>query len=149
MVSLIPWSDKRELDRFEVDIDRLFERFFEPRPYKRIIRSSEWMPAMDVSETDKEILINAEIPGMEAKDLDISLSGRILTLKGERKNEHEEKDVNIHRVERSYGTFTRSFELPAEIDPDKVEADYKDGILKIKLTKSEAQKTKKIEIKAS
>ena len=107
------------------------------------------MPAVDVTETDKEILVSAEIPGMEAKNIDISLNGRVLTLKGERKNEHEEKGANIHRIERSYGTFTRSFELPADVDAGKVEAGYKDGILKVNLKKTEAQKTKKIEIKTS
>jgi HSP20 family protein len=130
-------------------MDRLFDRVFDWRPFDLTVRAGEWMPAIDVSETDKEIVVKAEIPGMEAKDIDISLDGRVLTLKGEKKTEQEKKEENYHRVERRYGTFSRSFELPADVDANKVNATYKDGVLKLNLTKTKAQTVKKIEIKAA
>lgn len=130
-------------------MDRLFDRVFDWRRFDLTVRSGQWTPAIDVSETDKEILVKAEIPGMEAKDIDISLDGRVLTLKGEKKTEQEEKEENYHRVERRYGTFSRSFELPADVDTNKVNATYKDGVLKLNLTKTKAQTVKKIEIKAA
>jgi HSP20 family protein len=130
-------------------MDRLFDRFFDWRPFDLTIREGEWMPAIDVSETGKEIVVKAEIPGMEAKDIDISLNGRVLTLKGEKKTEQEEKEENYHRVERRYGSFSRSFNLPADVDSAKVKATYKDGVLKLNLPKTKEQTVKKIEIKTA
>ena len=149
MVSLIPWTERKELDRFRSEMDRLFDRFFDIPPLRRFVRESEWFPAMDVSETSKEVIVNAEIPGMDPKEIDISLNGRVLTVKGERNREHEEKDKNFHRVERRYGAFARSVELPAEVEAGKIDATYKDGVLKINLPKTKEQHTKKIEIKTS
>jgi HSP20 family protein len=130
-------------------MDGLFDRFFDWRPFDPSIRKSEWMPAIDVSETPKQIVVKAEIPGMEAKDMDISLNGRVLTLKGEKKSEQEEKEENYHRVERRYGAFSRSFELPTDVDANKVKASYKDGVLKLSLPKTKEQSVKKIEIKTT
>ena len=104
---------------------------------------------MDVSETGKEIVVHAEIPGMDSKDIDISLNGRVLTIKGERKQEHEDKEKSYHRIERSYGSFSRSFELPADVDADKVKASYKDGVLVLNIPKTKEQSVKKIEVKSS
>lgn len=104
---------------------------------------------MDVSETDKEVIVKAELPGMDPKEIDVSVRGDILTLAGERKQEKEEKGVNFHRVERSYGSFSRSIQLPAEVDTGKVEASYKDGVLRITLPKAKAAAVKKIQVKAT
>ncbi len=106
------------------------------------------MPTVDVSETAKEIIVNAEIPGVEAKDIDVNLAGDVLTIKGERKREHEEKEENFHRIERSYGSFYRSLRLPSEVDGDKIKASYKKGVLRISLHKSKKATAKKIEINA-
>ena len=94
-------------------------------------------------------MVKAELPGMEARDIDISLNGRILSIRGERKQESEEKGENFHRVERSYGAFSRSLELPTDVDPDKVKASYKRGVLKLNIPKTRKASVKKIEVKAA
>jgi HSP20 family protein len=106
------------------------------------------MPAVDVSETADKITVKAEIPGMEAKDIEISMVGDTLTIKGEKKVEREEKEENYHMVERSYGSFSRSMKLPVGVDSDKVDATYKNGVLTVVLLKKEEVKPKPIEIKA-
>ncbi|MBW1796157.1 MAG: Hsp20/alpha crystallin family protein [Deltaproteobacteria bacterium] len=148
MTSLIPWHE-REVGRLRSEIDRLFGDFFTRSPFGRFIEGVDYLPAIDVSETGKEIVVHAEVPGMDAKDIDISVNQNRLTLRGERKHEHEEKGENFHRVERSYGAFSRTIELPAEIDNNKVEATYKKGILKVNLPKTKESAVKKIEVKAA
>jgi HSP20 family protein len=103
-------------------------------------------PAVNLSEDEKEIKVKAELPGMEAKDIEISVNNNSLVLQGEKKFEDEEKRDNYHRIERSYGTFYRAVSLPSEVDEDKITAKYKHGILEVKLPKSEKSKGKKIEI---
>jgi HSP20 family protein len=149
MAGLIPWRSRGDLDRFRGEIDRMFDEFFARGPFSRSYGGEDWMPAVDVSETGKEIVVHAELPGMDAKDIDISINGRVLSVKGERKQEQEEKEKNCHRIERRYGSFSRSFELPADVDADKVKAAYKDGILKLNLPKAREQSVKKIEVKTS
>jgi HSP20 family protein len=91
--------------------------------------------------------VKAELPGIDPKEIDISIRGDMLTIRGERKKEEEKKGENYHRVERSYGSFSRCVRLPAEVDPNKVDAKYKDGILKIEMAKTKEAATKKIEVK--
>lgn len=105
------------------------------------------VPAFDISETEKEYMISGEIPGINSKDLDITLLDDILTIKGEKKQENEEKEENYHRVERHYGSFQRSFRIPEKVKTDELDATYKDGILKLSLPKAEASEVKKIEVK--
>ena len=147
MANLEPWRGRSEIDRFRGEIDRLFDDFLNWRPSNRPSGWGDWMPAIDVSETDKEIVVHAEVPGIDAKDIDISLNGRVLTIKGERKQNQEEKEKNYHRIERRYGAFCRSFELPADVDANKVNANYKNGVLQLNLPKTKAQSVKKIKIK--
>ena len=149
MFELIPWGRHRDVDVFRGAMDSLFDRFFEGQPYRFFEEDGGWLPSVDVSETDKEFIVKAELPGMEAKDIDVSLQRDVLTIRGERKNEHEEKEENFHRVVRSYGSFCRAFRLPREVDGEKVDADYKDGVLKIRLPKGEVNGEKKIEVKAA
>ncbi|MBN2062167.1 MAG: Hsp20/alpha crystallin family protein [Deltaproteobacteria bacterium] len=149
MAGLIPWSNRGEVDRFRGNIDRLFDDFFARSPFGGSFDKGDWVPAVDLSENDKEIIIHAEIPGIEVKDIDISLNGRVLNIKGERKQEKEEKEKDYHCIERRYGSFSRSFELPADVDFNNVEARYKDGVLKLNLPKTKEQSIKKIEIKTS
>jgi HSP20 family protein len=99
-----------------------------------------------VSETKDNLVINTEIPGMSKDDVNVSVKDNVLTLSGEKKQEKEEKDADYHRIERSYGSFSRSFTLPTSVQPDKVKAAYKDGILRITLPKSEEVKPKQIPI---
>lgn len=108
----------------------------------------EFAPAFDVSETDKELIVIGEIPGMDKKDINISLSDGLLTITGEKKQEKEDKNENYHRVERRYGKFSRTLRVPSEVETDKVDATYKEGVLKITLPKSEHVKPKKIKIKS-
>ena len=106
-----------------------------------------WMPAVDIFTTaEHELVIKAEIPGMSKDDLDITVENFTLTLRGEKKTEQAVKDDQFHRVERNYGSFTRSFALPHTVDPNRVEADYKDGVLSIVLPLREEAKPKQIKV---
>jgi HSP20 family protein len=136
----------REFDRMRRDMDRLWDSFFEGG-VRRTDEEGEWLPSLDVAETKNEIVVKAEVPGMDSKDIDISLSDGLLTIKGEKKQEREEKEEDYHLVERSYGTFTRSVRLPKEVKRDKISASYKNGVLKVTLPKSEEAKQKEIKIK--
>jgi HSP20 family protein len=128
------------------DMDRLWDSFFESG-VRRTDDGGEWLPSLDVAETKDEIVVKAEVPGMDPKDIDISLSDGLLTIKGEKKQEREEKEEDYHLVERSYGTFTRSIRLPKEVRREKISASYKNGVLKVTLPKSEEAKQKEIKIK--
>src|SRR5438876_10503191 len=111
--------------------------------------TTAWNPSVDIFENDNEVVIKAELPGMNAKDIDVRLENNVLTLKGERHFEKETKEENYHRVEREYGSFSRSFALPRAVNGDRVSAEYKDGILKIVLTKKEETKPKAIKVAAA
>ena len=137
----------REFERMRRDMDRLWESFFEGGLTKRGEEGGGWLPSLDVSETKSDLVVKAEVPGMDAKDIDISLSDGVLTIKGEKRQEKEEKEADYHLVERSYGAFTRSIQLPKEVKGDKISASYKDGILEIALPKSGEAKKKEIKIK--
>jgi HSP20 family protein len=143
---LAPWRPFTELSTFRREMDRLWDSFFGERPLARIWER-EWAPSLDLSETKDNFVVKAEVPGMDAKDINISLTGDLLTIKGEKKQEREEKEENYHLVERSYGAFSRSVRLPAEVESDKIEASYKNGILGITLPKSEKVKAKEVKIK--
>lgn len=149
MFELVPWRERRALSPLGREIDRIFDRFFSERPFRLFDEDGGWAPSVDVSETGKEIRVKAELPGVDPKDINVSLHDGLLTIRGERKHEHEDKEENFHRIERSYGAFARSFRLPAEVDADKVKADYKDGVLKIRLPKTKEESVKKIEVKAA
>jgi HSP20 family protein len=126
----------------------MFDRFFNDLPVPSFFGEERVVvPAFDISETEKEYVISGEIPGMDAKDIDISLSDGRLTVKGEKKHEKEEKNENYHRVERHYGSFERSFRIPERVKTDELDATYKDGILKLTLPKAEVSEVKKIEVK--
>ena len=136
----------RDFERMRSEMDRLWNSFFE-RGTLRGEAGGEWLPSLDVAETKNEIVVKAEVPGLEPKNIDISLSDGLLTIKGEKKQEREEKEENYHLVERRYGTFTRSIRIPNEVQSDKINASYKNGVLKIVLPKSEGPKKKEVKIK--
>lgn len=144
---LVPW--RGELGSFRREMDSLFDRFFHGWPMRVSKDEGFWAPSVDVSETAKEVIVKAELPGMDPKEIEVSVRGDILTLGGERKQEKEEKGENFHRVERSYGSFSRSVQLPAEVDAAKVDATYKDGVLKITMPKTKAAAAKKIQVKTA
>jgi HSP20 family protein len=107
---------------------------------------ADWVPTVDVSETDGEYQIKAEIPDVKKEDVKVTVEDGVLTIQGERKQEKEEKGKKYHRVERSYGSFIRSFTLPDLVDEEKVKAEFKDGVLNLRLPKSEKAKPKAIEV---
>lgn len=133
------------------EIDRLFEDYFNGNrlPSMKARFESMLAPDIDVSETDKEIQVSAELPGVEEKDVDVTLADGRLTIKGEKKQESEEKDKEFHRVERSYGSFERTLSLPDEIDENKVSATFKNGVLSVTIAKKKGAKpaAKKIAVK--
>jgi HSP20 family protein len=143
---LTPWRPF-EFERIRMEMDRLWDSFLEGRPVRRVEDDREWLPSVDVSETKNDLVIKAELPGLDPKDIDISMNNGYLTIKGEKKHEKEEKEENYHLIERSYGSFTRSVRLPREVQGDKTTASFKNGILKITLPKSEEAKKKEIKIK--
>jgi HSP20 family protein len=144
---LAPWRPFRELERMRREMDRLWESFFEERPRRKIEELGEWGPSLDLSETKNDLIVRAEVPGIDPKGIDISLSNDVLTIKGEKKQEKEEAEENYHFIERSYGAFSRSIRLPREVQSDKINASYKNGLLKVTLPKSEEAKKKEIKIK--
>jgi len=143
---LTTWRPFRDLDRMRGEMDRLWEAFLEGRPRRRM-DEGEWLPSVDVSETKNDLVVKAELPGIDPKDIDISLSDGHLTIRGEKRQEKEEKEEDYHFIERSYGSFTRSIQLPKQVKHDKINASYKNGILKVVLPKSEEAKTKEIKIR--
>jgi HSP20 family protein len=151
MFDLVPFRREKEntaVDIFNRPFDDLFRRFisdFWTEPTQRSTRS--FMPTVDISETDTDYVLKAEIPGMDAEDLDVNFSGDVLTIKGEKKSEKEERDHHYHRVERSYGSFCRSFTLPHYTKAEEMEAIYKNGILVITIPKEEVTKHKSIPVK--
>jgi len=140
-----PWRPFETLSSLRRDMDRLWDRFFGED--LGLTRWREvWTPSLDVSETKNDLIVKTEIAGVDPKDVDISLSGDMLTIKGEKKQEKEEREEGYHLMERSYGSFSRSVRLPVEVDQDKVKASYKNGVLKITLPKSEKMRAKEIKV---
>jgi HSP20 family protein len=145
MLQLVP--SRRSFLSLIPEMD-LFDRFFDDFSLPSLFDEDRLLvPAFDISETENEYVISGELPGIDAEDLDVTILDGRLTIKGEKKQETEEKDENYHRVERHYGSFERSFRIPENVKEDKLEATYKDGILRLTLPKAEVSKVKKIEVK--
>jgi HSP20 family protein len=160
---LIPWKSKNQvpvtrndemaLTSLHDEIDRLFGSFFEDfslAPWEPFAaRSRTFSPSINVSETDKKVTVTAELPGIDEKDIDVTLANGMVTIKGEKKEEHEDNKSGYHRIERSYGTFRRSVSLPAEVDDSKASAEFSKGVLTLTVPKTEtAQKLgRKIAVK--
>jgi HSP20 family protein len=160
ITDLIPWKKndenalalrRRELDpfaQFRREMDNMFEGMLGDwtGPMNLLDRKlGNWMPRIDVRETAKEIRVTAELPGMEEKDLEVSLLDGALSIKGEKSEEHEEEKGDVHRSERQYGMFQRTIPLPSEVDVEKVNARFKKGVLKITLPKTkEAQSNRRV-----
>ena len=143
------WGPLKELEDMEKRLSTIFGRspIGTDGEKKEAIAVTEWSPLVDISEDDKEYIVKAEIPEMKKEDIKINVHDDVLTVSGERKYEKEEKGKKYHRVERAYGSFMRSFALPENADGSKISAEYKDGVLKVHLPKSEQAKKKAIEVK--
>jgi len=152
-MSLLPmWrrEQRNPVSSLQGEVNRLFEDFFgRPLGLARLWGDGrdEFLPPVDIRETEDKVIVEAELPGMDPKDFDIKVEGDSLVIRGERKSEKEERTKGYHRVERSFGRFERQLELPYGTDPEKVDATYKDGVLKIELAKKEEAKKKTIQVK--
>ena len=146
---LTRWSPWKELEDMEKRLSTMFGRapVTTDGDKKEAISVAQWSPLVDITEDDKEYVVKAEIPEMKKEDIKINVHDDVLTMSGERKYEKEEKGKKYHRVERAYGSFMRSFTLPEDADGSKISAEYKDGLLKVHLPKSEQTKKKAIEVK--
>ena len=140
------WDPFRDLSVLQERMNRLFEDAGRGYRGDEAAATTSWSPAVDIYETENEIMVRAELPGIDRKDIALSLDNNVLTLKGERRFEKETRQENYHRIERAYGTFSRAFSIPAIVDEEKIRADYKDGILTIALPKKEQVKPKQIKI---
>jgi HSP20 family protein len=130
-------------------LNRVFSRPSLRNSGKENLTVADWVPTVDISESDGEYLIKAELPEVKKEDVKVTVENGVLTLQGERRQEKEEKSKRFHRVERSYGSFVRSFSLPESVDESSVKADYKDGVLNLHLPKSEKVKPKAIDVKVA
>lgn len=145
-MAIIRWDPFRDLMTFRERMNRLFEDVVASRGEEKDLVSSSWTPSVDIYEDENNLVLTAEVPGLEEKDIEIKIEDSTLTLKGERKFEKEVKEENFHRIERSYGSFYRSFTLPHYIDQDKIEAEHENGILKITMPKKPELKPRKVKI---
>ena len=157
-MNLIPWKNKRSSERRELapigrmreEMDRLFENYFREGLGDRFDRLlaplTGYGPSLDVTEDDKSITVKADLPGVEPADIDVRVSGDLLTISGEKKQEHEEKRAGYQYTERRFGSFQRSLRLPGEVAPDQVEADYRNGVLTITMARAPGTVRKRITV---
>lgn len=153
MTALTRWNPFREMD----DMQRRMSSLFDWSPFRRSnltndeesITVAEWAPLVDIAEDDKEYLIKVELPEVQKDDVKVTVESGTLTISGERRAEKEEKGRKFHRVERYYGRFERSFTIPDDAESDNVKAEFKDGVLRVHLAKSEKARPKQIEVKVS
>jgi HSP20 family protein len=148
-MNIVRWNPFRELEDVQNRWNRLLNGTL-PRPSEEGgVFFADWAPPVDIEETDKEYLIKAELPDIKKEEVKVEMTDGVLTIEGERKQEKEEKGKKFHKVERSYGRFVRQFVLPKEVEPGKIEAEFKNGMLDIHLPKTAAAKPKSIEVKVA
>ena len=149
MTLLTRWEPSREFSAMQDRInrmDRLFRESHSPEGPEEALTTTSFAPPVDTYEDEHTVTLKMEVPGIDEKDIDVRIENNTLTVHGERKIEKEEKQENFRRVERQYGSFTRSFTLPSSVDPQQVSADYNQGVLKIKLAKKAEAKPKQIKV---
>ncbi len=161
-MNITPWRNKRDqrsegdagttsMSRFRDEMDNLFERFFGEAwpmsPFEGLVSRFGVGPRLDLAESENDITVKAELPGVDSKEVDVQVIGNTLTIRGEKKQEKEEKKRDYHFVERQYGAFQRSVQLPTTVDADKVEAVFKDGVLTVTIAKRPGAKPKRISVK--
>src|SRR3954454_16674875 len=131
-MALIRWEPSREVDTLQTEVNRVFDAFFGSGPGTRVRR---WVPAMDLVETDDQLVLRADLPGLTRDDVELEVKDGVLTVSGERKAEHEEKSEGYYRVERAFGRFSRSLTVPDGVDAESITADFKDGVLEVRIPK--------------
>ena len=145
-MAITRWDPYREVVALQNRVNSLFRDLNEG---ENPLTTASFVPAVDIYEDDKKVMLKLEVPGIEQKDLDVSVENHTLTVKGERKFEKEEKEENFHRIERRYGSFYRAFTLPSSVDTEHVSASYNAGVLKLELAKKPEAQPKQIEIKVA
>lgn len=148
-MAIVRWEPFRDLLTTQDRFNRLFNQTFSQVFGEEDARVGTWSPAVDIYETDQNLVMKADLPGVDPKDVELRVENNTLFLKGQRKFENEVKEENYHRIERSYGAFTRTFTLPGTISADKVTAEYKDGMLTLTMPKREEAKPKTIKIQVA
>jgi len=146
MTVITRWDPFREFTTVQDRLNRLFRESYGPEGGEESLTSSSFAPPVDVYEDEHNVTLKIEVPGIDEKDIDVRIENNVLTVHGERKFEKEEKEENFRRVERQYGSFTRTFTLPTTVDAEKVSANYDKGILKIALPKKAEAKPKQIKV---
>ncbi|HUJ34289.1 MAG TPA: Hsp20/alpha crystallin family protein [Solirubrobacteraceae bacterium] len=147
-MALIRWEPARELQTMQNEMNRLFGTFFDSTTPGNRHRASlrSWMPAMDVSESDNEYVLKADLPGLNEGDVNVELDDNVLRISGERKSEHEERKNGYHRVERAFGRFSRSLRLPEGVSAEGIQANFDNGVLEVHIQKPEQHKPQKVAI---
>jgi len=146
-MAIVRWDPFRELQSMQDRMNRIFGDVYARRGDDDVMARGDWMPLVDIYENDRhELLIKAEMPGMKREDIDIKVENNTLTIRGERRRESEVREEQYHRVERSYGSFSRSFSLPSTVDSEKVSAEYKDGVLTVLLPTREEAKPRQVAV---
>jgi HSP20 family protein len=148
-MAIVRWEPFRELSTLQSEMNRLFNSVFDsPTGPGNGGAARRWMPAMDLVETEDDFVLRADLPGMTEDDVKIEFEDGTLTISGERRSEHETKNEGYYRVERAYGSFSRSLTLPQGVDPERVSASFDKGVLEVRVPKPEARKPRRIEIGA-
>lgn len=143
-MTLVRWEPLREISAIQSEVNRLFNSFFDTPA--TVNGPRRWLPAMDLVETDDHLVLRADLPGIREDDVSIEVEDNVLTVSGERKAEHEESKEGYHRVERAYGSFSRSLTLPDGVDPESIEASFDRGVLEVRIPKPEERKPRKVAI---
>ena len=147
-MALIRWEPARELQSMQSEMNRLFGSLFDSATPRNGVRTSmrRWIPAMDIVETDDHYVLRADLPGLSEGDVNVELEDNVLTISGKRSTEHEETKNGYHRVERSYGSFSRSVTVPEGVDAEGIQANFDKGVLEVKVAKPEQVKPRKVAI---
>ena len=147
-MAIIRWEPARELQTVQNEMNRLFGTFFDTTPPGNGRRASlrSWIPAMDVSESDNEYVLKADLPGLTEGDVNVELDDNVLRISGERKSEHEQRKNGYHRVERAFGRFSRSLRLPEGVSAEGIQATFDNGVLEVHIQKPEQHKPQKVSI---
>ncbi len=149
-MNIVRWEPFRDLVETQERMNRLFSDVYGRSGRDEVMARSDWAPPVDVYQNDaKELVIVAELPGMKREDIELTVDNNTMTLRGERKQASDVKEESYHRVERTYGTFSRSFSLPQTVDAGKVRAEYREGVLSVVLPMREEAKPKQITVKAA
>jgi HSP20 family protein len=148
-MALVRWDPARELDSLQSDMNRLFDSFFGGSRTANGSTGRRWIPAMDLAETEDQLVLRADLPGISEEDVNIEVKDGVLTVSGERKAEHEEKSEGFYRVERAFGGFSRSLTLPRDVDAGAIDAGFDRGVLEVRIPKPEERRPTRVQIGTS